>query len=216
MGLLVGQPLRHRAGIRYVNFSPDGSLVASGDEDGNIGVWETDTGERVADYFQHFAAVTFVGFVGDGQRLISAGRDGAVRLWHIGAIDDVNLMIRIAEPATASRIDGNDPAPLTTAQYFELYEEIVRVSQQSTSGAQFATWLLTHPSERAVAPFLQGTLIDSIESVRYALCNDERAKAGFVATTNDGAGDCVNGVNREPWRLGRLAVRSFTTPKNRS
>jgi len=66
--------------VTTVAFSPDGKLIASGDEGGMIKIWDVKTMEN-AILREHRGAVTSVSFSPDGKTLASAGKDRKVRLW---------------------------------------------------------------------------------------------------------------------------------------
>lgn len=70
----------HSAIVRTVAFSPDGKLIASGDDSGIIKVWDVETMENVI-LPKHGEAVTSLAFSPDGKTLASGSKDKTVRLW---------------------------------------------------------------------------------------------------------------------------------------
>lgn len=68
-----------------VAFSPDDTLLAAGDGDGNVTLWRTDTREVVGNLKQHQANVLSIAFNKDGSRLVSGGSDGHVIVWDVAA-----------------------------------------------------------------------------------------------------------------------------------
>ena len=77
----IGPPMRHTDGVLSISFSPDGTRLATGSEDGQACVWSAATGQRLAPPMHHKYQVTFVQFVAEGRALFTMGKDGMVRLW---------------------------------------------------------------------------------------------------------------------------------------
>jgi WD40 repeat protein/serine/threonine protein kinase len=72
-------------------FSPREGLLAAGDRDGTIHLWEAATGKPLATLHGHQGCVSDVAFSPDGKLLASSGEDGSVRLW--AALDRVEVPI---------------------------------------------------------------------------------------------------------------------------
>jgi eukaryotic-like serine/threonine-protein kinase len=73
----------HRFGIDAVAFSPDGSLMVSGDWRGELKVWDTSTEMVKRIYLGHNEHITSVAFSPDGSLIASASWDKTIRLWDI-------------------------------------------------------------------------------------------------------------------------------------
>lgn len=76
-----------RTGFICANYSPDGRLVAGGNEFGRIAVWDAKTGKQLLKLTGHAGRIVFLGFSRDGNRLLSRGEDGRVFLWAIPTSD---------------------------------------------------------------------------------------------------------------------------------
>lgn len=64
-------------------FSSDDSLVATGSLDGKIKLWDTQTGNQIAQMLDHGGEVRDVAFHPNGKRLASASNDGTVMIWEV-------------------------------------------------------------------------------------------------------------------------------------
>ena len=70
--------------VYSVAFGAGGSLLASGDQDGFVRVWDVGTRKQLwEDGGRHEDAVYSVAFAPDGTRVVSGGYDGTVVLWNV-------------------------------------------------------------------------------------------------------------------------------------
>jgi WD40 repeat protein len=85
--------------------SPDGRLLAAGDKDGHIMVWEISSGSLLFKKYAHRFSVWTVAFSPDGTLLASGAFDGTVRLWDTGSWIEVGLLIepRLVDAETKDR-----------------------------------------------------------------------------------------------------------------
>lgn len=67
--------------IRRIRVSPDGKLVALGDDDGFVRVLDFTRFELLRSWQAHKLRVSDFDFSPDSKEIVSAGRDGAVRFW---------------------------------------------------------------------------------------------------------------------------------------
>jgi WD40 repeat protein len=71
----------HTKIVTDLAFSPDGKSLASGSNDRDIILWDTDTAEKKQVLQGHQSPVSSLQFSTDGTRLISSGFDRTIRLW---------------------------------------------------------------------------------------------------------------------------------------
>jgi WD40 repeat protein len=67
--------------VQSLVFSPDGSLLAGGDEKGRVLIWQTSDGKLKAVLEGHAGKVLSVAFSADGKQLVSAAEDGSIKIW---------------------------------------------------------------------------------------------------------------------------------------
>ncbi|MEM7127833.1 MAG: BTAD domain-containing putative transcriptional regulator [Chloroflexota bacterium] len=78
--------------VIHLDFSPDGSLLASGSIDTTVSLWEVETLERLHHLKGHQDYVNAVSFTPDGQYLVSASSDSTVRLWDVTSGETVDIL----------------------------------------------------------------------------------------------------------------------------
>jgi WD40 repeat protein len=69
--------------VATVAFSPDGTVLASGDYEGKIMLWNVATGEKLVIIDGHFDKINSLVFSEDGTMLVSGSEDGTVKVWGI-------------------------------------------------------------------------------------------------------------------------------------
>ena len=79
-----GATLVAEAPVLALAWAPDGSLLATGQEDGRTVLWQLPDGAVVATLAGHSGAVQSLAWSHDGDLLASAGFDGTIRLWQVG------------------------------------------------------------------------------------------------------------------------------------
>ncbi|MEG3862694.1 eIF2A-related protein [Microcoleus sp. herbarium12] len=70
-------------GVRSVIFSPDGKLLATGDTDGVVRLWEASSGREILTCKGHTNVVQSVAFSPDGEILASGSYENTIKLWNV-------------------------------------------------------------------------------------------------------------------------------------
>lgn len=73
----------HTGFVNGMDFSPDGSMLASSSADGTVRLWLVETGAQIAELHGHNAVVNDVVFSPDGKSLASSSNDFSVIIWEI-------------------------------------------------------------------------------------------------------------------------------------
>ena len=92
-------------------FSPDGTILASGDYDRTVRVWEVETGMSLATLKGHSDWVRSVAFPPDGRTLASGSGDGTVLLWETGGASTHVAEASATVAPAASSLEPNHPNP---------------------------------------------------------------------------------------------------------
>lgn len=103
------RPLRVLSGaqarVSSLAATADGRLLAAGDQDGHLLVWDVGTGALLFRKYAHVFTVWTVAFSPDGTLLASGAFDARVRLWEVGSWREAGILIdpRLANPEEKDR-----------------------------------------------------------------------------------------------------------------
>src|SRR5262249_31763626 len=78
-------PVGHEGPISSAGFSPDGTMVVTGSQDGSVVLWDVRSGEPLRRWVNHTYAVCTLGFVNGMDGIISASLSGPVVIWESGS-----------------------------------------------------------------------------------------------------------------------------------
>ena len=97
-GILTADPIQftkvtvftghHNSVIRVV-WSPNGTRVASGSQDGNVRIWDIRMGKNVLNFFGHSNAILDVAWNPDGKEIASSSLDNTVMIWNSESGDKI-------------------------------------------------------------------------------------------------------------------------------
>jgi len=83
IGQLLLRLPRHGQDVLTAAYSPDGSTVATGSDDGTIKVWDSFTGRLIRTLAGHTSYILSVAFSPDGRSLASGSADNEARVWDV-------------------------------------------------------------------------------------------------------------------------------------
>ena len=83
----------HAEYVRALEFSGDGSYLASGGSDRTVRIWNTSDGSLVATCLGHTGSVTSLAFSRSGRTLASASRDGTIQLWDVASGESKTMLV---------------------------------------------------------------------------------------------------------------------------
>jgi WD40 repeat protein len=76
---------------RTVAFSPDGSIVAAGNQDGTIKLWDAKTNKLLRTIQAHVVKTAAIAFSFDGRFIATSGNDGTISVWGVCANHETEL-----------------------------------------------------------------------------------------------------------------------------
>jgi WD40 repeat protein len=68
---------------RAIRYSPDGKLLATGDEFGKVSLWDLEKRARIFEQKAHGSIVSVVNFSPDGRFLVSGSGDRVLKIWDV-------------------------------------------------------------------------------------------------------------------------------------
>lgn len=114
-------PVLGLSAVRCVAFSPGGGMIATGDQDGIVQMWDSQTGQRRLEFAGHAGQIWSLAFRPDGKALVTAGQDGVVRVWD-GLTGQLRASLPEHEAAARSVAFGPDGALLAVGYQDQLVE----------------------------------------------------------------------------------------------
>jgi hypothetical protein len=86
------------AKLTQLAFSPDGRMLAAGDTEGAVTVYEVSTGRPRFVLAGHHGEVTALAFSADGLRLVSGGADTRINVWEVVELNNPTRMALGRQP----------------------------------------------------------------------------------------------------------------------
>ncbi|MBX9788145.1 MAG: protein kinase [Pirellulales bacterium] len=96
----------HRALVNCLRYSRDGNLLASGDRDGRVRIWQVAGGDQLIALDAHRNAVIDVTFSADGRRLATIGEDHTCRVWDVSSGSRLGELRHAVNPLAISGLTG--------------------------------------------------------------------------------------------------------------
>jgi WD40 repeat protein len=104
--------------VSVVAFSPDGELLAAGDEFGTVRIWDVVKRQELATFMGHKDVVTTLAFSPDSRTLASGGgaRDAAVKVYGLAALRE--LLTLTHDPSPTAEVHAGQGSEDEIVQLF--------------------------------------------------------------------------------------------------
>ena len=99
----------HQAAVSEIAFMSEDNLLASGDKNGEIILWNVQTGQIIKRLKRHHKQITQLAFSADGQCLLSAAYDGTIKVWKLPEGTLWKSYKNPGIPSYANNVQGNEP-----------------------------------------------------------------------------------------------------------
>ena len=157
---IAAQPLAGVAGGRSVAFSPGGTTLATGGDDGNLRLWDAATQQEIgAPMSSDLKPVEAVAFSPDGTKVAAASSDGTVQLWNAATQQEAGTTIAAGSAAVSALAFSPDGKFLATGGD----DGNVRLWDAATQGQAGAT-MATGAPVAALSFNANGTTLATAES----------------------------------------------------
>ena len=75
--------------LAVARLSPDSRCIAIGTREGQLTLWNAETGEKISDFMKSDKEIRCLDFSPDNRLLISGGKDGLARLWNVETGEEI-------------------------------------------------------------------------------------------------------------------------------
>jgi WD40 repeat protein len=139
-GKLLKTFVGHKKFVTTVEFSPDGSMIASGSQDKTVKLWNVATGLEIRTFKGHKDEVFSVAFRPDGKVIASGSKDQTVRLWRTkGGRLKILKGYRFLTKSLAFSPDGSILAVVGGGLYlWNEKDKLIRKHDKSVYGVAFS------------------------------------------------------------------------------
>jgi tetratricopeptide (TPR) repeat protein len=175
LGTVIHRLRGHTDVVFDVDYSPDGTRLATASDDRTIKLWDTQTGDEVLTLRGHTGGVICVAFSPDGRQIGSGSVDRTARIWSIDQVDatlryqrQAALDLAAAEQAIAAGHPSAAIGLLDRAQRFGLNGP--RVSTRRLVARLLAAAPdVANPAARAELAALDWPAIDATSAIELAM-----------------------------------------------
>jgi WD40 repeat protein len=91
-------------GVKSIAIDRDHKIIACGNNDGTINLWNFNNGKEIKRSFNHPKAIRSLIFTQKGDKIISGCNDGVIRAWHLNSNQELFTLKSHSKAVTAIAI----------------------------------------------------------------------------------------------------------------
>ena len=174
--------------LRAVAFSRDDQILAGAGSDGHVTLWESSTGQVLAEFAAHEGSVNCIAFAPDGKTFVTGGSDASLVVWALAAC------------GTPVPERWRQPKP-------DDLESIWKALQGNNGNEAFTAMRALVAAPQQAVPFLKDKLPPALDQARLQR---------LIAQLDDDEFDEREKASRELERMGRDAEQALRDGRKRN
>ena len=87
--------------VNSVEFSPEGTRIASGSDDNTIKIWDAASGQEINTLEGHADSVASIAFSPEGARIVSGSYDNTIKIWDAASGQEINTLVGHTDSVTS-------------------------------------------------------------------------------------------------------------------
>ena len=108
--------------VSALSFSYDGRVLATGDENGGLALWDGATGRLLQEIEAHDSDILALDYSSDGKWLITASRDGTAKVWLTSSLSEIDQIEREAPLTAVSFSEDGSQLAIASEFHIELWD----------------------------------------------------------------------------------------------
>lgn len=194
-GQAIGDPISHTGAVTCIALSPDGRMVVSGALDGQLKIFDPDSGVELRPALVHPHGITAATFSHDGTMLATACLDEHIRVWDTSAWQEIGASMHLPRRRPQERYHGSlNPVPWVERMAFSPDSGTLFTFGWRLDHSPVRIWDLDSRSQRELPDplaSLSASLVSFTHDGRQVICLDPTAALRFYDWDGDVSQDTL-------------------------